>query len=229
MPKPKEPHPMDFLHRSGKDVQLMGCPLADEVNWWWTCQNSYNPRAIPWRYSHDQLSQAHKIGAHPVPITRDRLSSQALSQLPPHEHQPHSQIRTTPVRQLDHMAEHQRHVKQATDRQNAYLNNLAASGLHGKHRRRPGEEPNRVTGAIPHNVTRRWGISPWTHWRLKQLQETTNKLLPQSPAPRSMSTPLQEPGTFKPNLLPVSISPGKTRAGSQIPFLRNNIAYKNTR
>ena len=56
---------MDSFNRSGKDIQLLDLPLPEEVNWWWTCQNSYNPRGggrTKWDYTADQLSQAHKIG-----------------------------------------------------------------------------------------------------------------------------------------------------------------------
>jgi len=59
-----------FCHLSGKDISLMELPNDEEVNWWWTVNNSYNPRGTLYPYTHDQLSRAHKIGAHPCPLMK---------------------------------------------------------------------------------------------------------------------------------------------------------------
>jgi len=62
-PSPTETIP-EYLHRSGKDINLIDTPLRAEKMWWWTCNPDHNPRQDHnlSKYSMSQIAGAHKIG-----------------------------------------------------------------------------------------------------------------------------------------------------------------------
>jgi len=162
--KTRAPLPMDCLNRSGKDVQLLGLPLPEEVNWWWTCQNSYNPRSggrTKWDYTADQL-QANKIGQHPLPLARDRVG------LAPWLGPGNRATSMLDQRQPDQSAAHPTLIPTSiygSACQQAYTNHMPAAGSHGVN---GGYQQKRAVGVIPRSG--RWGISPHTQWRLTQCE-----------------------------------------------------------
>lgn len=71
------------LNLSGQSIAMITVPSIDQVNWWWTCCNSYNPRATDSHYSAGDISRAHKVGACPEITEADRLLAARSSSCPP--------------------------------------------------------------------------------------------------------------------------------------------------
>merc|ERR1719389_265594 len=50
----------------------MGIPPVDQINWWWTCCNSYNPRHTDSHYDASDIGRPHKVGSCPEITEADR-------------------------------------------------------------------------------------------------------------------------------------------------------------
>jgi len=66
------------LNLSGQSIAMINVPPVDEINWWWTCCNTYNPRDTDSHYSSSDISRAHKVGACPEISQADKVMMQTL-------------------------------------------------------------------------------------------------------------------------------------------------------
>lgn len=66
------------LNLSGQSIAMINVPPVDEINWWWTCCNTYNPRETDSHYSSSDISRAHKVGACPEISQADKTMMQNM-------------------------------------------------------------------------------------------------------------------------------------------------------
>ena len=65
-----------YMNLAGSDVALATAAQREEVNWWWTCCNTYNPRSPSRHYTEAQLQRPFKIGAEDSRLSGALLAAQ---------------------------------------------------------------------------------------------------------------------------------------------------------
>merc|ERR1712166_126705 len=65
-----------YMNLAGSDVALATAAQREEVNWWWTCCNTYNPRSPSRHYTESQLQRPFKIGAEDSRLSGALLAAQ---------------------------------------------------------------------------------------------------------------------------------------------------------
>jgi len=61
------------MNLAGTDMVLLTAAKRDEVNWWWTCCNTYNPRSGERHYTESELARPYKIGSEDSRLSAEKL------------------------------------------------------------------------------------------------------------------------------------------------------------
>lgn len=65
------------MNLAGTDMVLLTAAKKAEVNWWWTCCNTYNPRSGDRHYTELELASPQKIGSEDSRLSAEKLGREA--------------------------------------------------------------------------------------------------------------------------------------------------------